>query len=487
MRQTSWAVLMLFLCFAAAPLMATRKALSETMPVTTSSAKARELYQKGMADYENLYLERANEEWRAAVKADPNFALAQAWIAFNSRDPREAGAARAKAKALMSRITPGERLMVKWITNVQENDFIKGIAAMNDMMAMYPRDKRVLYLAGNWLVFENSWDQAEKIFERALAIDKDYPAALNDLGYACAHNREYDKAFAIMDRYVAVLSKEPNPQDSYAELLRMAGHFDKALEHYRASLKIDPNFVSSQAGLGDTYALMGNEPQARSEYEKAIQAAHNEADRLDYSLQEAATWVRENKFAEATKAYFAVAEKAHAQGLNLQEAQAHRMIGMYEPDPATALKHMQAADEVLDHASTLAQSEREEERARILRYRVMRATQSRDQDTADKSLNVLETMANNSRSMVIHSAYHGAAGALLIAREKFADAIPHLEEDLDNPFSLELLCQAYAKTGAHDQEHETRAKLLGTNVATLEQALVVPAARAKSTGITAEQ
>jgi len=162
MRQTSWAVLMLFLCFAAAPLMATRKALSETMPVTTSSAKARELYQKGMADYENLYLERANEEWRAAVKADPNFALAQAWIAFNSRDPREAGAARAKAKALMSRITPGERLMVKWITNVQENDFIKGIAAMNDMMAMYPRDKRVLYLAGNWLVFENSWDQAER-------------------------------------------------------------------------------------------------------------------------------------------------------------------------------------------------------------------------------------------------------------------------------------------------------------------------------------
>lgn len=487
MRRSYCAVLMSCLFFAVLSFAASKKPASETMPVTTSSAKARALYEKAMADYENLYLERANQEWRAAVTADPNFALAQVWIAFNSRDPGEANAARAKAKSLISKVTPGERLMIKWITNVQENNFISGIAAMNDMLAMYSKDKRVLYLAGNWLVFENSWEQAEKIFERALAIDKDYPAALNDLGYACAHNREYDKAFAIMDRYVAVLSKEPNPQDSYAELLRMAGHFDKALEHYRASLKIDPNFVSSQAGLGDTYALMGNEPQARSEYEKAIQAAHNEADRLDYSLQEAATWVRENNFSEATKAYLTVAEKAHAQGLNLQEAQAHRMIGMYEPDPATALKHMQAADEVLDHASTLAQSDREEERARILRYRVMRATQSRDQDTADKSLNVLETMANNSRSMVIHSAYHGAAGALLIAREKFADAIPHLEEDLDNPFSLELLCQAYAKTGAHDEEHDTRVKLLATNVTTLEQALIVPATRAKSTGITVEQ
>src|SRR5213594_843753 len=137
MRQTSWAVLMLFLCFAAAPLMATRKALSETMPVTTSSAKARALYEKAMADYENLYLERANQEWRAAVKADPNFALAQVWIAFNSRDPGEANAARAKAKSLISKVTPGERLMIKWITNVQENNFISGIAAMNDMLAMY--------------------------------------------------------------------------------------------------------------------------------------------------------------------------------------------------------------------------------------------------------------------------------------------------------------------------------------------------------------
>src|SRR5439155_8230635 len=139
MRQISWTVLMCGLCFAAAPLAASKKPAGETMPITTSSPQARDLYEKGMADYENLYLERANQEWRAAVKADPNFALAQVWIAFNSRDPAEAGAARAKAKSLTSKITPGERLMVKWITNVQENDFIKGIAAMNDMMAMYPR------------------------------------------------------------------------------------------------------------------------------------------------------------------------------------------------------------------------------------------------------------------------------------------------------------------------------------------------------------
>ena len=60
---------------------------------------------------------------------------------------------------------------------------------------------------------------------------------------------------------------------------------------------------------------MGNQAQARVEYDKAIQNAHTEADRLAYALQSATTWARESNFAEADKAFAAVAEKAHAAGL----------------------------------------------------------------------------------------------------------------------------------------------------------------------------
>ena len=67
------AVFCLTVCLAA-PMFAhhVQKATTAKMPVTTSSAKARELYEKGMADYENLYLEKCNEDWRAAVQEDPN-------------------------------------------------------------------------------------------------------------------------------------------------------------------------------------------------------------------------------------------------------------------------------------------------------------------------------------------------------------------------------------------------------------------------------
>jgi len=456
-----------------------QKGTTIALPVTTSSAKARELYEKGMADYENLYLERSNDDWRSAVKEDPNLAVAWAWIAFNSSNPEEVSAARAKAKELAPKTSAGEQLMIAWIAKVQEGDFLGGISAMNDMLEMYPRDKHLLYLAGNWLMAEQGNDQAQRFFEKALVIDRSFPAALNDLAYVYARNRQFAKAFAAMDRYVALLPKEPNPQDSYGELKRMAGDFNGSLEHYRAALRIDPDFITSQLGLGDTYALMGNQEQARVEYDKAIRFAHNEADRLSYGMQKAMTFVRDGNYAEADKEYQEIAETAHAKEQDLQEAQAYRHIAEYQADDNAALRNLKLAEDALHHRATISPSDRDEEMSRILRNRTVRAAHAGNQALANQSLQQLETMADGTRNRVIQSSYQGAAGTLLMDQKKYEDAIAHLEEDQDNPFTMELLVQAYYQTLETDKLHEVEAKLRGTNVPTLEQALVVPAMRAK--------
>lgn len=480
MRRSICAILIVIagVCFSS-PLYAhhIKQVSSTSMPVTTSSPQARALYQKGMQDYENLYLERCNDDWRAAVKADPNLAVAWAWIAFNSTDPKEVSAAREKAKALAHALPAGERLMVSWVVKVQEGDFIDGISAMNDLLEMYPKDKHLLYLAGNWLMGENGDEQALKLMEKALALDKNYPAALNDLAYLYARNREFAKAFADMDRYVALLPTEPNPQDSYGELLRMAGNFEGSLHHYRAALKIDPDFVTSQAGLGDTYALMGNQEQARIEYDKAIRFAHNEADRLTYGMQKAGTWVREGKFAEADKLFEEIAQTAHAKEQDLQEAQAYRQLAQYQADDKAALKDLQDAEDALGHRNTISPGDKNEELSRILRNRAVRAAHAGDSAMADKSLKQLQAMAGGSRNRVILSSFNGAAGTLLMDQKKFTEAISCLEEDQDNPFTMELLVQAYYQTGQSDKLHAAEAKLRGTNVPTMEQAVVVPAAR----------
>jgi tetratricopeptide (TPR) repeat protein len=474
--------------YLAAPLYAHHLKAGEsvTLPISTSSAQARSLYEKGITDYENLYLERCNDDWRAAVKEDPNLAVAWALLAMNSSNIDEVSTARAKAREIAPKLTPGEHLLIAWIAKVQDGDFLGGITAMNDLLEMYPRDKHLLYLAGNWLMGENGNDQAQHMMEKALAIDKNFPPALNDLAYVEARNRQFDKAFAHMDRYVALLPKEPNPQDSYGELKRMAGDFEGSLQHYRAALALDPDFVTSQLGLGDTYALMGNQQQARVEYDKAIRFAKTEADRLTYRMQQAMTFVRDGNYAAADKEFQDIATTGHAKEQELQEAQALRHMAEYQTDASVALKHLKLAEESLSHRPTISASDRDDELSRILRARAVFAASSGNQQLADQTLRRLEAMANGNRNRVIQSSYHGAAGALLMNRndpKKYNEAIAHLEEDQDNPFTMQLLVQAYYQTDQPEKLHEAEAKLRGTNVPTMEQALVVPAARSRRPNI----
>jgi len=68
-------------------------------------------------------------------------------------------------------------------------------------------------------------------------------------------------------------------------------------------------------------------------------------------------------------------------------------------------------------------------------------------------------------------------------QKKFDEAVAHLEEDQENPFTMDLLVQAYYETGETDKLHEMEAKLRSTNVPTMEQAVVVPAIRAKRPNI----
>jgi len=456
-----------------------QKGATTDLPVTTSSAKARELYDKGVADLENLYKDRSNDDWRAAVKEDPSFGLAWARIAFHSSNPQEASAARAKAKELAPKTSPGEQLMVAWIVKVQEGDFIGGIESMNDLLELYPHDKHLLYFCGDWLMGEKNIDYALRMFEKALAIDKNFPPALNELAYAYARNGDFAKAFPPMDRYVALLPKEPNPQDSYGELKRMAGDFQGALDHYRAALRLDPDFVSSQVGLADTYALMGDQGQARAEYDKAIRFAHNEADRLSYSMQRAMTYVRDGNYAEADKEYQEIAATAHAKEHDLQEAEAYRQMAEYQADDNAALRYLKLAEEALHHLAAISPGDRDEEMSRILRIRAVRAAQAGNESLANQALQQLQTLADGSRNRVIQASCEGAVGSLLMGQKKYEAAIPHLEEDQGNPFTMELLVRAYYETIETEKLHEIEAKLRGTNVPTMEQALVVPALRAK--------
>src|SRR5438552_1518946 len=138
-RSALVVVLLCSAAFAASGLSRTGRARSNLLPITTSSPAARKLFQQAMVNMENLRTEWALAGWRAATKKDPNFAQAEILVAYLTQDPAEEMAALAKAKQLEPKVTPGERLLIEWLGGVRESHYVPAIAAMNDLLAMYPR------------------------------------------------------------------------------------------------------------------------------------------------------------------------------------------------------------------------------------------------------------------------------------------------------------------------------------------------------------
>jgi tetratricopeptide (TPR) repeat protein len=445
----------------------------EALAVTTSSEAARQHFEAAMALYENVRVEDALKEWREAVHADPEFALGHAWICFNTTIPEEEARERAKVKSLAGSVTPGEQLLIRWIVDIKENNYVGGISAMNDLLAKYPRDKRLCYVMATWLYHQRAHEAARKLLAQALEEDPNYGAAFNQAGYVDAELGAYGKAVEELERYAQLFPQEPNPEDSLGEILRRAGKFDLALVHYRKGLALDPVFCL--LGVADTLALMDDQGAARAAYIRAIDTAPTDSEKIDYTLRLALTYVREKRYEEADKAFSEGAAKAHAAKQWVWEAAAHRMMAMYQPRFARAMKQLDQAEAVLAGRQDVAQSSRDREMALILGTRARIAADAGDARSASESITALEKMAAAfGGNDEIQFSYHAAKAALLMSQQKYRDAIPELQEAYNDPFSLKLLFVAYTKIGDKRYAAEVRDKLLTCNLVTIEQALVVP-------------
>jgi tetratricopeptide (TPR) repeat protein len=452
-------------------------ALTATLPLTTKSPEARRLVQEALTLYlDRVEQEQSNEILRKAVQVDPDFAMGHEFLAQISLDSAEQVGEQGKAFATKDHATSSEQLVIEWYQDAADHKLISAITKMNDVLNQYPHDKWVVWMTTWWLFQQAQYERASAIYERSGMTDS--PGLMNNMGYNYAAMRQFDKAFAMMDKYVAALPNDSNPQDSYAEILRMAGRFNQSIEHYRASLVINPDFYSSQFGIADTYSLMGDQVRARQEYEIGFKKfSLPELQQILWKTREAATFVREGDNEGAERAFQAIADYANAKQNSQAEADTYRQMAICQQNPKQALVYLGRAEAATQEGKNSLKTAISQELAQILRARVEVALKLGNKQVANSNLARLSDLSESSNDKLIELAYHGAAGAVLFNERKYDQAISHLEEDTNNPFSLKLLAAAYQKIGYSAGAKRTNETLTNLNDPTLEQALVVPAFR----------
>lgn len=466
---------------ATAPIVRPAKELFGVIPISTRSEEARKFVELSLDKYENGLLDDAVVHARHATEKDPQSALAYAVLSFVSRSSVPDQEALAKAKSLLPTATSEEQLLVRWMTSVQDRDLLPAIVNINGLVKQYPYEKHVLFLAAEWLYFQENYDRARAMMESVRRLDPNFAPVLRTLGFAYIESDEPApaKAIATLERYAELQPSAPDPEDSLGEVLRMAGDDQSSLEHYGAALQIDPTHFSSQVGLGDTLTLMGDFADARREYDRAVQISENPRDELHARYQRALVYFWEGRLEEGRKALGALAAEAAKQS----EPNAQFEIGlgraMLASDYRDELPQLHDLSALFQKSyKGMNESDRSAAQAALLRERArVTALHGLVADASD-SVSTLEQFAATSRDQIVESAYESARGFLLFSQEDLAKAADELATDPRSPLALQQLAVTQEKLG-NATAAQTRKRLKYQRRANVEWYLVTHAENAR--------
>jgi len=452
----------------------------QQMRLTTTSEHARELFGQAIILSGNYRLDECLKSLRSAVAEDANFAAGWSLLAYFATDAHEAADALTRAQRLAGTSSPSEMLFVRWIAAQKQNDQIAAISNLNDLTKRESDDKFILYLAGRWFVDQRDQQRAVPLFERVLLLDPEFTPVLNRLGYAHAAMGDMARAEALMQRYVAAMPTDPNPEDSYGDILFKAGRYQEAGGHFEAALKKDPAFGPSQHELGDVFAMLGNQDAAREAYHKSALVAANPRRSLEYRSSIALSYVRDNLYGFADREYAALAAEAKAQKYTDLEAGLQEAMALYQTDDLAALKHLDAAEDAIRDDADLATVTHDEHMAVIRRWRGVRSLHAGNPAMADVCIRVMQQRYEATENEFIGGQLHSLRGAWLLEQKKFTAAIAELEAASDDAFSLELLARAKREAGDGVGADVALHKLLAIHSSTMDSVLIVEPLRQKS-------
>ena len=259
-------------------ILACQKQEADKIPITTSSDEARTAFQKGRDLSERLRREEAIKYFEKAITLDPNFAMAHLSLAFMLTNTKETFAEIDTAASLVDKVSEGEKL---YILGTQAS--VNGMTAkereyFQKLVENYPDDERAQFRMGMYYFQQQDYNIALGFFRRATEINPDFSLAYNILGYTHRYLENYTEAEEAFKKYIDLVPKDPNPYDSYAELLLKMGRFDNSIENYNKALKLDPHFTPSIIGIATNLNLLNKHADARTLLNELLANAQNNED-----------------------------------------------------------------------------------------------------------------------------------------------------------------------------------------------------------------
>ena len=447
---------------------ASNKSNSESgkIPVTTSSEEARKEFLQGRDLSEKLLIQDSIQHFDKAISLDPNFALAELNRAQVSPTGKEFFEHLKKAVALADKASNGERLLILGNDAGANGNVVKQKEYLDQLVAAYPNDERAHFNLGGYYFGQQDMPQAIMHYKKATELAPTYSTAFNILGYAYRQNADYANSEQAFKKYIELIPSDPNPYDSYAELLLKMGRFDEAITQYRKALTIDSNFINSHQGIAAALMYQGKPDEANAELQKITDKARSDAERRTALFAMTVVHLDSGKMDKALEAVdqqYALGEKTNdlpAMTGDLQ-LKGNIMLEMGKPDEAKALFERSLQ---MTEASNLSQEIKDNAKL-FHHYNLARvALAKKDMATAKTETEAFRKGTETLKNPLQTKQVHELLGMIALEAKDYDAAIAELQQaNQQNPYDLYRLCQAYQGKGDAGKAKELCAKAAGYN------------------------
>jgi len=220
----------------------TQEVKERTIPVTTDSEAALELYQKAMETVEDFYIEKAMELFDEALSEDPDFFMASYRLAtLNLFLDNEEKFNKYSEIALKSgaELSKGEELfksMLERMKNEPEGDLTD---LAKQLVEIYPEDDEAYYAIAFANGIIKDYQGSIESFTKALEVTDNQAPIYNMLGYTYMNLEQFDEARNVFNKYIELEPDLPNPYDSKGDYHMKVMEYEKAYESFMKAYEID--------------------------------------------------------------------------------------------------------------------------------------------------------------------------------------------------------------------------------------------------------
>jgi tetratricopeptide (TPR) repeat protein len=404
------------------------QAPSLEIPMTSKSPEAIDHFKKGRALLENVRNVEAVEELNQALKVDPEFVSARAYLGIATPGPdglKELEQASSHAAGLPE----AERLLIDANLASRRAEFAKSASLFTQLTEKVPNDWRAHASLGQQLANQLKHPEAVQALRKATTLNPKAGTAFNTLGYESLRQDDVNGAIDAFKQYAALEPNEPNAQDSYGEALIGAGKFEEADAAFEKAATLSPRFWNAWEGKAYSKFFVGDWAGGHAALDKARAAASlpNDVSTIDEEAGFAA--LAKGDAADALKRFDAASKMAdlppaRVAQLSLDRALTYLNSARYRDALTQVGNALQLAD---GGKMPLAAASNIRRQALVLRS--VAEANTADAAAVEKTVDALQQQATErSDDPAVQSALHFARGMMGVAKKDFAGAVTHFSQ-----------------------------------------------------------